>query len=129
MHVRKDVAGAHTGDHNRGGRQDRPSCALRRPGPGHSPHCATDRTLLRAGLGDAPAVVVAADGPPCSEASAILLDAVRRLPARYVAVLRLYYTEGQSMRTIAAAMDLPEEDVCDIHARVVAQLASALAAG
>lgn len=60
------------------------------------------------------------------ETHIILLDAVDALPERESMVIRMYYKQGQSMRTIAEALGVSESRVSQLHARALKLLREAL---
>ena len=63
-----------------------------------------------------------------SETHLMLLDAVDELPEREATVVRMYYQQDQSMRTIANHLGVSEPRVSQLHARALKMLRVALAA-
>ena len=58
-----------------------------------------------------------------------LTDSIRRMPERERLVLMLYHFEGLTLAEIGRVLDVTESRVFQIHAKVVLQLYSRLAAG
>lgn len=61
-----------------------------------------------------------------TETYLLLLNAVDRLPEREAMVIRMYYRENQSMRTIAEVLGVSESRVSQLHARALKLLREAL---
>ena len=61
-----------------------------------------------------------------SETHVMLLEAVDTLPEREALVIRMYYKQGQSMRTIADTLGVSESRVSQLHARALKLLRGAL---
>ncbi len=61
-----------------------------------------------------------------SETYLMLIDAVDGLPEREATVIRMYYKQGQSMRTIAERLGVSESRVSQLHARALKILRNAL---
>lgn len=61
-----------------------------------------------------------------SETHIMLLDSVDQLPEREAMVIRMYYKQGRSMRTIADELGVSESRVSQLHARALKLLREAL---
>ncbi len=60
------------------------------------------------------------------ETHAILLESVDSLPEREATVIRMYYKQNQSMRTIAEELGVSESRVSQLHARALKLLRESL---
>lgn len=60
------------------------------------------------------------------ELSEILADSVRELPERERLVVSLYYQDEMTMREVSKVMQISESRVCQLHAKAVSRLRTAL---
>ena len=85
------------------------------------------------GEGSAPVQIADGDahdevigGVEREELSEILADSVRELPERERLVVSLYYQDEMTMREISKVMQISESRVCQLHAKAVSRLRTAL---
>jgi RNA polymerase sigma factor for flagellar operon FliA len=58
--------------------------------------------------------------------SAVIVEEIERLPARYQAVVRLRYTREMTLRQIGVLLSVNESRACQIHQRALSRLKRAL---